>query len=549
MSKRLLPWAYAWFAAESSRRKRDAAGRRGGVLCGNGRLLPGPKTLRARLTLANVAFVALGLLATAAFSVMATDMVLGSEIDHTLSDSQRSLRSTPVTANGLQQLCTLATILQTGHDGDDGGGGLPFAKAFKQDLFVVLDPDGRNSTVCENGMGTDNRMRADVTAALPAPADLARSGRAVNVRAAGTDYRVVVTRLGDGSMVVQGMRYSGVERAIHKLLGWEFVAGFVLLALLAVGSLTSARRRLSPLEAMVETASAIAEGDLSRRIATGRYGSSEVQQLSTALNAMLQQIETAVTESERATAQLRHFLADASHELRTPLASVQGYLELYEKGMLDADDKERALRRVSAEAARMSRLVDELLALARLEERPGLDFHPVDLCALVRDAAADLAAQQPGRPVTLLLPEQGGAGGGCSVWALGDETGLRQVVGNLLSNVRVHTPPDAPVVIEVRGSVRGVRLRVSDAGPGLDARDAERAFDRFFRADPERAPDTGGAGLGMAIVHAVVQAHHGTVRLDTAKGAGLTVRVSLPGAPPPPGLTAPEAVGSSPAGR
>lgn len=279
---------------------------------------------------------------------MATYMVLGSEIDNTLRDSQRSVSSAPVTSRGLQQLCTLAGILQDGKDG-----GLSFAKAFKQDLFVVLDSDGSSSSVCENSGGANSRIREDLNSGLSDPAALARSGKAVNVRADGTDYRVVVTRLSDGSMVVQGMRYSGLEHAIHKLLVWESAAGLALLGLLAVGSLTAARRRLSPLENMVETASAIAEGDLSRRIATARHGSSEVRQLSTALNAMLQQIETALTESERATAQLRHFLADASHELRTPLASVQGYLQLYEKGMLDADDKERALHRVSAEAKRM----------------------------------------------------------------------------------------------------------------------------------------------------------------------------------------------------
>ncbi|WP_433894361.1 sensor histidine kinase [Streptomyces sp. CA-111067] len=492
------------------------------------RLLPRPKTLRARLTLANVAFVALGLLATAAFSVMATYTVLGSEIDHTLRESQRSVSSAPVTTDALRKLCTLADILQDGKDGTDGG--LSFAKAFKQDLFVVLDSDGRNSSVCENSGGAGSRIRQDLTRALPEPAALARSGKAVNVRADGTDYRVVVTRLSDGSMIVQGMRYSGLEHAVHKLLVWESAAGLALLGLLAVGSLTAARRRLSPLETMVETASAIAEGDLSRRIATARHGSSEVRELSTALNAMLQQIETALTESERATAQLRHFLADASHELRTPLASVQGYLQLYEKGMLDAGEKDRALHRVSAEALRMSRLVDELLALARLEERPALDFRPVDVCALVRDAAADLAAQQPGRPQTLLLPRDGRA-----VHALGDEAGLRQVIGNLLSNVRVHTPPDARLVIEVGGDESAVRLRIADSGPGLDPKDAARAFDRFFRADPERAPDTGGAGLGMAIVQAVVQAHHGTVTLDTGPGQGLTVHITLPpaGASPP----------------
>jgi two-component system OmpR family sensor kinase len=487
--------------------------------------MPGPRTLRGRLTLAGVAHLACGLLATAAFSVMAMYMVLGSEIDNTLRDSQRSLRTAPVTVDGLRRLCTLSGILQDGTDR-----GMSFANAFKQDLFVVLDHDGRNSTVCEGGSSPGSRLRADLTAELTDPAALARSGKAVNVHADGTDYRVVVTRLKDGSMVVQGMRYSGLEHAAHKLLVWELAAGLGLLGLLAVGTLTTARRRLSPLETMVETASAIAEGDLSRRIATSRHGSTEVKQLSETLNAMLQQIETAVTESERATAQLRRFLADASHELRTPLASVQGYLQLYEKGMLDAGDKDRALHRVSKEAARMSRLVDELLALARLEERRQVDFQPVDLAALARDAAADLAAQQPGRPQALRLPDDPAA-----AHVFGDEAQLRQVIGNLLSNVRVHTPHDTPVEIEVAAAPEGeVSLLVSDSGPGLTAEDAARAFDRFFRADHARAPDTGGAGLGMAIVHAIVQAHHGTVRLDTAPGEGLTVRLTLPAAPGPP---------------
>ncbi|HEY3478509.1 MAG TPA: HAMP domain-containing sensor histidine kinase, partial [Streptomyces sp.] len=387
-----------------------------------------PKTLRGRFTIANVSFLAAGLILTATASIMATYMVLGGEIDDTLKKSQASLAGTPVTADGLERLCTLARLLQ------QGKGGSSFAKAFEQDLFIVLDSKGTPAAVCEDSGGPASEERLDLAAAIPDPAKLARTGDAATVHAGGTEYRVVVTRLDDGSMVVQGMRLNGLEQAVHYLLIVESVVGLVLLALLAAGSLTASRRRLSPLEDIVETASAISEGDLSRRIAPARHGSSEVEQLSTALNAMLQQIETAMTESERATAQLRQFLADASHELRTPLASVRGYLQLYEKGMLDADEQDRALGRVSAEALRMSRLVDELLALARLDDRPTLTYGPVDLSRLVRDAAADLAAQQPGRPLTLLLPEGGDdtadadGGDAGAVEVLGDEAGLRQVV-------------------------------------------------------------------------------------------------------------------------
>jgi two-component system OmpR family sensor kinase len=177
----------------------------------------------------------------------------------------------------------------------------------------------------------------------------------------------------------------------------------------------------------------------------------------------------------------------------------------------------------------MSRLVDELLALARLEDRPELPHCAVDVSALVRDAAADLAAQQPERPLTLRLPAPGGA---C---ALGDEAGLRQVVGNLLGNVLVHTPADSPLTIAVTREDDEVLLRIADSGPGLAPDDAARVFDRFFRAAPDRARETGGAGLGMSIVQAVVHAHGGSVALETEPGRGLTVTVRLGavGAPVP----------------
>jgi two-component system OmpR family sensor kinase len=406
------------------------------------------------------------------------------------------------------------------------------AKTFQQELLVVLDPQGRPGAMCPGGATpVDNEQRA-LAAALPDPRHLAGAG-AVTVHARGRSYRVIGMRLADGTVVVRGMRLSGVHHAIGELLVVEGCVGAVLLVLLAVGSLTAARRRLSPLEAIVETAAAISGGDLSRRVPepTARHGCEEVEQLSGSLNAMLQQIETALTESGRATARLRQFLADASHELRTPLASVRGYLQLYEKGMLDADEQDRALRRVSAEALRMSRLVDELLALARLDDRPALRLGPVDLACLAREAAADLAAQQPGRPVAVLVPDPGAAGAEDLPAVLGDEAGLRQVVGNLLDNVRVHTPPGAPVTVEVAAHGDGeVRLSVTDRGPGLAPEDARRVFDRFFRAAPDRARDTGGAGLGMSIVQALVQAHHGRVSVESVPEGGLAVHVTLPAA-------------------
>jgi two-component system OmpR family sensor kinase len=170
---------------------------------------------------------------------------------------------------------------------------------------------------------------------------------------------------------------------------------------------------------------------------------------------------------------------------------------------------------MNAETDRMGRLVDELLTLARLDQRPELRFRNVDLSRLVRDAAADLRAQQPGRPVTV------DADGTLLVRA--DESGLRQVLGNLVGNVRTHTPDDVPVRLGLERSDGVLRLCVADKGPGLAEEDAARVFDRFFRAGRGA-----GSGLGMAIVEGVVRAHGGSVTVRTAPGEGLAVTVTLP---------------------
>jgi len=308
-----------------------------------------------------------------------------------------------------------------------------------------------------------------------------------------------------------------VHEVIRKAVALDFFVGALLLALLCVLTMLSVRRRMRPLEDMVETSSAIAEGDLTRRVPSSRHPTEEVEQLRLALNSMLHQVESAYRTRERSAAQLRRFVADASHELRTPLSAIRGYLQLYDKGMLrEPVERKRAWDRMNGEADRMGRLVDELLTLARLDQQPELRFKNVDLSHLVRDAAEDLRAQQPDRPV------QVDADGALLVQA--DESGLRQVLGNLVGNIRTHTPADVPVTIALDRQGGTVRLCVADEGPGLAAEDAARIFDRFFRAG-----GGAGSGLGMAIVQGVVAAHGGEVAVRTAPGKGLAVTVTLPG--------------------
>ncbi|MFW6694664.1 sensor histidine kinase [Streptomyces sp. MAR4 CNX-425] len=474
-----------------------------------------PRSLRNRLSVTNVGILAVGLVAAACASLFGTYTLLVGEVDATVRQSRDTLAETPLSTDALQRVCQLADAFGAPDGNPDHG----FTASAKDEPFVLLDPSGRIRPTCTLFDG-DLRLARAIAAAVDDPGALADSGELTSVTAGGHHYRAGVARLDDGSYAISTTRYDGVRNAVRKLFVVEAVFGALLLLLLAVVSSHVARRRLRPLEDMVETASAISEGDLSRRVDTSPPGGSEVEQLRDALNAMLQQVEGAMASREEAAARQRQFLADASHELRTPLATVLGYLQLYDKGILDDAEAERALTRVGAEARRMSHLVDELLALARLDQHPARDRAPVDLAVLVRDAAADLRAQQPHRPVTADAP--------APAVVVGDEAQLRQVVGNLLANVRTHTPEDAACTLTAAAKDGAAVLRIADTGPGMRPEDAARVFDRFFRADPGRARAAGGSGLGMSIVRAVVEAHDGEVALDTAPAAGMAVTIRLP---------------------
>jgi signal transduction histidine kinase len=217
---------------------------------------------------------------------------------------------------------------------------------------------------------------------------------------------------------------------------------------------------------------------------------------------------------------LRRFVADASHELRTPLTSIRGYAELWRAGGLrGSGDVDDAMGRMEQEARRMGLLVDDMLLLARLDQGRPLELAPLALDRLVDEAVRDARAVEPARPIDLVTDP---------VTVGGDDHRLRQVVGNLLANARLHTPPGTPVHVSLRAVVDRVRLEVADEGPGLDPDVAARVFERFFRGDPARTRASGGSGLGLSIVAAVAEAHGGRVSVDTAPGAGARFVVELP---------------------
>ncbi len=315
----------------------------------------------------------------------------------------------------------------------------------------------------------------------------------------------------------------------------ELITGGALIGLLALGGEWLIGRGLDPLGQMASTASEItSRGDLTARMPDSDL-QTEVGMLGSAINTMLDRIQQAFGARLRSEQKVREFAADASHELRTPLTTIRGYAELYRQGALGPDQLPSAMRRIEQEADRMSTLVAELLELARLDRTSSLDLTETDLAGVVRDAVADAAAVEPARPVRAEAPPR--------LVAVVDEPRIRQVLANLLGNVRAHTPVSTAVAVRLGQITGGVLIEVADAGPGMSPQDATRAFDRFHRAagrdggEAGQRPDlatsrgperSGGSGLGLSIVQAIARAHGGRATLESWPGRGTKVRVWLP---------------------
>ena len=323
-----------------------------------------------------------------------------------------------------------------------------------------------------------------------------------------------------GNYVVLAIPIDDVVSTLNQLLAREAVISIALVVAMAVIALLIVQFGLRPLQKMGAVAGVIAAGDYSRRVepATSK---TEIGRLGLALNAMLAQIEAAFAQRTASERRLRRFIADASHELRTPLTSIRGYSEMLRRGASDSpSDAELARRRIEEESVRMSTLVDDMLLIARLDQGRPLESRPVDLQVIARDAAADARAVAPQREISVAAPD--------NVLVAGDDTRLRQVVGNLVRNALVHTPATTPVEIAVTTQNGTAQLSVADHGPGLPAGDRERIFEPFYRADASRSRDSGGAGLGLSIVSAVVAAHGGHVQVRETHGGGATFDVQLP---------------------
>jgi two-component system OmpR family sensor kinase len=332
----------------------------------------------------------------------------------------------------------------------------------------------------------------------------------------GHDFRVraSVLRGGplSGGILVVATPVQDLEHTLHRLLLIELVVTGGAVLLVALGSWWLVRLGLRPLGEIERTAEAIAAGDLSERVPPGNPNT-EVGRLSSALNVMLERIQGAFASRDRTEAALRQsevrmrrFVADASHELRTPLAAVSAYAELFDRGArTNPEDLERVMTGIRGESSRMGRLVEDLMLLARLDEGPELEITTVDLAAVAAEAVQAAGAVGPQWPVALRAGEP--------VEVRGDKARLRQVFDNLLANVRSHTPQGTRVTVAVARDGDQAMAEVSDDGPGIPADEAARVFERFYRADPSRSRASGGSGLGLSIVDAIVTAHGGRAEI------------------------------------
>ncbi|WP_311931752.1 HAMP domain-containing sensor histidine kinase [Microbispora sp. H11081] len=393
---------------------------------------------------------------------------------------------------------------------------------------VEIRDTGGRTLLAQAGMSVED---------LPGPA-VVTSLRPATVPAVSGDgrWRARVVPVDGRGTVVVAVDMASVGQITARLALIEALVGGALMVVLAVVGVVIVRRSLRPLAEIEATAEAIARGNLGSRM-PDRDPRTEVGRLARALNGMLAQIEAAfqaraaseaaARESEakarESEARMRRFVADASHELRTPLTSIRGFAEFHRQ-VPDADVT-RLLSRIESEAARMGLLVDDLLLLARLDQQRPLRMRPVDLLALAADAVHDARTLCPDRDVSLVVE------GDAALIVSGDEVRLRQVVGNLMSNARTHTPEGTPITVRVGSRDGTAYIEVADKGPGLTPEQAARVFERFYRADPSRTRPSGGSGLGLAIVRSLVEAHGGEVGVETAPGAGAAFRVTLPLAP------------------
>ncbi|WP_245306454.1 sensor histidine kinase [Acidipropionibacterium timonense] len=438
-----------------------------------------------------------------------------------------------ILVNQLDQQIDAAAARQVNHspDVDDGTRGpAPGSDVLGNSvgsIFITRFASGaaRASIVAEGKVD-----QAVAQSAVSELLSVSSDSRKHDVELDGLGHYRVLSETRDGATFVVALPLSHVDKAITSLLALEAVVTVLAIGTAVLLCRAVVVRTLKPLNQLASTATEVSELDLDTgevnlpvRVAPELTDPrTEVGQVGYAFNHMLNNVEGALAARQRSETKVRQFVADASHELRNPLASIRGYAELTRRsGEVLPPHTDHAMTRIEAESARMSTLVEDMLLLARLDNDQKLELVPVDLVELVLNAVSDTQAAGPDHTWSLDLPED-------EVMVEADHDRLVQVVVNVLSNARKHTPPGTKVHTSVRSANCRAVVTVADNGPGIPESVRDTVFERFSRADAARtASKEGSTGLGMSIVAAVMEAHHGSAEVDSSD-AGTTVTLRLP---------------------
>ncbi|MFG2616418.1 sensor histidine kinase [Streptomyces sp. NPDC048507] len=471
---------------------------------------PPPRTLRGQLTLGLVALLAFVCLAVGIITALALRGFLMGRLDEQLS------------ASGGRFAASLE------HEAEPDADNRPDTRGQAESTFGarLLNDTVTQAAVVDDATARPLRLTSGDRRTLASiPVD--GSGHSIRLSGLGK-YRVTAVRGDDQDIMITGLPLHPVEETVHRLEAVEVVLFGAALVVTGIAGAVWVQMALRPLQKVTARAAEVAGLPL----ASGEVAMpgplpdtdprTEVGQVGTALNHMLGHIEDALTRRHASEERLRHFAADASHELRTPVANIRGHAELALRhhGPVPAEVR-HALERIDSESQRMTRLVDDLLLLARLDAGRPLEHEPVDLTLLILNATDDARAAGPGHHWLLDLPEE-------PVTVTGDAHRLQQAIGNLLANARTHTPPGTDVTTSLTTEQATVCVEVRDNGPGIPDELQPEVFGRFVRADHTRSRSTGGTGLGLAIVHAVITAHGGTATI-TSRPGHTAFRLTLPG--------------------
>ncbi|AMO62755.1 signal transduction histidine kinase [Mycolicibacterium phlei] len=487
-----------------------------------------PRTwsLRARLLATQILLLAMVCAAVGVGTELALQRFLVDQLDDRLAETARrsaglfDLGPPPMMPPGFGHMPPRRVIIR-----DDHGPGPMFLNAPGQAARTVGAVVLRNGAV-DAAVITANGDRTEISAAArdqlagvppsrtPVTLDLDGLGR----------YRVLAlpSRRTAGEVIVTGLPTSDVDDTLLTAAVIFCVVGATALIAGTAAGIVIIRRQLAPLTRVSDAARQVADLELDRgevRLPTPivevdpAAAHTEVGRLGSALNRMLDRISSALSARHASETRIRQFVADASHELRTPLAAIRGYTELAQRRHDELPgDVAHAMSRVESEAGRMTRLVEDMLLLARLDTGRPLEREPVDLSRLVLDTVSDAHIAGPEHQWAMDLPDE-------PVMVTGDEARLHQVLANLLANARIHTPAGTTVTTSLTETADGaVVLTVADDGPGIPAALQPEVFERFARGDSSRSRREGSTGLGLAIVAAVVRAHGGTIELHSVPG-------------------------------